>query len=131
MLGEGEWKTKKCGADYSGQWREVHLTIDANTLEIRAIEVTGNATGAALMLPCLLNQISEDECIANVSGDGVYDTKLCHEAVAQRGAQAIVPTRKNAKPWKDERTGAQARNAILTAMRCRGWTIWKKWTGYH
>jgi hypothetical protein len=58
MLGEGEWKTKKHGADYRCQWRKVHLGIDATTLEIRAIEVTDNATGDAPMLPCLLDQIA-------------------------------------------------------------------------
>ena len=40
FLGEGEWKCKKHGADYRRQWRKVHLGIDAQTLEIRAIEVT-------------------------------------------------------------------------------------------
>ena len=55
MLGEGEWKTRKHGADYRRQWRKVRLGIDAVTLEIRAIEVTDNATGDAPILPCLLN----------------------------------------------------------------------------
>lgn len=55
----------------------------------------------------------------------------CHEAIALRGAQAIIPTRKNGKPWKDHRTGAEARNAILHAMRHLGRRIWKKLTGYH
>jgi len=131
MLGEGEWKTKKHGADYRRQWRKVHLGIDAATLEIRAIEVTDNATGDAPMLPCLLDQIPAEESIASVSGDGAYDTKGCHEANAQRGAQAIIPTRKNAKPWKDQRPGAKARNAILAATRRLGRKIWKKWAGYH
>ena len=131
MLGEGEWKTKKHGADYRRQWRKVHLGIDAATLEIRAIEVTDNATGDAPMLACLLEQISVDETIASVSGDGAYDTKGCHEAIAQRGAQAIIPTRKNAKLWKDQRPGAEARNAIFHATRRLGRRIWKKWTGYH
>jgi hypothetical protein len=90
MLGEGEWKTKKHGADYRRQWRKVHLGIDATTLEIRAIEVTDNATGDAPILPCLLDQIPADEPVASVSGDGAYDTKGCHEAIAQRGAQAII-----------------------------------------
>ena len=131
MLGEGEWKTKKHGADYRRQWRKVHLGIDAATLEIRAIEVTDNATGDAPILPCLLDQIPSDEMIASVSGDGAYDTKGCHEAIAQRCAQAIIPTRKNAKPWKDQRPGAKARNAILATTRRLGRKIWKKWTGYH
>jgi len=131
MLGEGEWKTKKHGADYRRQWRKVHLGIDADTLEIRAIEVTDNATGDAPMLPCLLDQIDADEMIASVSGDGAYDTRDCHEAIAQRGAQAIIPTRRNARPWKDRRPGAAARNAILDGTRRLGRKIWKKWTGYH
>lgn len=120
MLGEGEWKTKKHGADYRLQWRKVHLGIDAATLEIRAIEVTDNATGDAPMLAFLLEQISVDETIASVSGDGAYDTKGCHEAIAQRDAQAIIPTRKNAKLWKDQRPGAEARNAIFHATRRLG-----------
>lgn len=131
MLGEGEWKTKKYGAHYRRQWRKVHLGIDAATLEIRAIEVTDNATGDAPILPCLLDQIPAEEIIASVSGDGAYDTKSCHEAIAQRGAQAIIPTRKNGKPWKDQRPGAKARNTILATTRQLGRTIWKKWSGYH
>jgi hypothetical protein len=131
MLGEGESKTKKHGADYRRQWRKVHLGIDAATLEIRAIEVTDNATGGAPMLPCLLDQIAADEPIASVSGDGAYDTRGCHEAIARRGAQAIIPTRRNAKPLKDRRLGAEVRNAILDATRRLGRKIWKKWTGYH
>ncbi|MEN3032949.1 IS5 family transposase, partial [Chromobacterium amazonense] len=75
MLGEGEWKTKKHGAEYRHQWRKVHLGIDAQTLEIRAIEVTDNAVGDAPMLPELLDQIPAGERIAAVSGDGAYDTK--------------------------------------------------------
>jgi len=131
ILGEGEWKTKKHGADYRRQWRKVHSGIAAATLEIRAIEVTDNATGDAPILPCLLDRIPVDESIASVSGDGAYDTKGCHEAIAQRGAQAIIPTRKNAKPWKDQRPRAKARNDILAATRRLGRKIWKKWSGYH
>ena len=131
MLGEGEWKTKKHGADYRRQWRKVHLGIDAVTLEIRAMEVTDNSIGDAPMLPNLLGQIPPEEAIASVSGDGAYDTKGCHEAIALRQADAIIPTRKNAKPWKTNRTGAAARNEILRATRRLGRTIWKKWSGYH
>lgn len=108
-----------------------HLGIDAATLEIRAIEVNDNATGDAPMLPCLLGQIPADEMVASVGGGGAYDTKDCHEAIATRGAQAIVPIRKNAKPSKDQRPGATARNALLVATRRLGRTIWKKWSGYH
>ncbi|RYE67456.1 MAG: IS5 family transposase, partial [Oxalobacteraceae bacterium] len=131
MLGEGEWKTKKHGADYRRQWRKVHLGIDAVTLEIRAMEVTDNSIGDAPMLPNLLGQIPLEEPIVSVSGDGAYDTKRCHEAIALRQADAVIPTRKNAKPWKINRLGAEVRNEILRATRRLGRTIWKKWSGYH
>ena len=70
ILGEGEWKMKLHGADYRGQWRKVHLSIDAQTLEIRAIEITDNAIGDAPMLPELLAQIPADEQLHSVSADG-------------------------------------------------------------
>lgn len=81
MLGEGEWKTKKHGAEYRRQWRKIHLGIDAETLEIRAIEVTSNSMGDAPMLPELLAQIPADQPLAFVSGDGAYDTKGCYCAM--------------------------------------------------
>jgi Transposase DDE domain len=81
FLGEGECKRKKHGAEYRRQWRKVHLGIDANTLEIRAIEMTDNSVGDAPMLPELLSQIPPDEALASVSADGAYDTKTCHGAI--------------------------------------------------
>lgn len=50
-------RPKKHRVDYGGQRRNVHLGIDATTLEIRAIEVTDHVTGDALMLSCLVDQI--------------------------------------------------------------------------
>ncbi len=61
MMGEGEWKVKKHGADYRRQWRKLHLGVDAQTLEIRAMEVTDNRTGDATRLPELLSQIPASE----------------------------------------------------------------------
>lgn len=131
FLGEGEWKRKKHGAEYRRQWRKVHLGIDANTLEIRAIEVTDNSVGDAPMLPELLSQIPPDEALASVSADGAYDTKACHAAIIERGAQAVIPPRKNGQRWKETLAGASVRNEALKACRRLGWRIWKKWSGYH
>ena len=131
FLGEGEWKCKKHGAEYRRQWRKVHLAFDARTLDIRAIEVTDNGTGDAPMLPELLSQIPPDEPIASVGGDGAYDTKACHAAIALRNAQAIIPPRKNARAWKGTQAGASSRNEALRACQRLGRRIWKKWSGYH
>jgi hypothetical protein len=108
------------------QWRKVHLGIDAETLEIRAVEITDNRVGDAPMLPELLKQIPSTEPLLSVRGDGAYDTKACYEAISSRQAAAIIPTRKNAKRWKENSAGAKARNETLAATEYLGRTIWKK-----
>ncbi len=131
MLGEGEWKRKKHGADYRRQWRKVHLAIDAQTLEVRAVGVSTSSVGDAPMLADLLAQIPESEAIGSVSGDGAYDTKGCHAAIAQRGAHAVIPVRRNGRAWREGPVGACARNEILRATQRLGRSIWKRWSGYH
>lgn len=129
--GEGEWFAKKHGPSKPRQWRKVHLGIDADTLEIRAIEITGSRVGDAPMLPELLNQIPDDQPIGKVSADGAYDTRGCHAAIAARGACAVIPARKNARPWLENTPGAQARNDTVRSTRRLGRTIWRRWSGYH
>jgi len=44
---EEEWFANKHGPSNPWHWRKVHLGIDADTLEIRAIKVTGSGVGDA------------------------------------------------------------------------------------
>ena len=53
-----------------GSRRRIHLGIDEETLEIRAVEITGSHVGDALVLPDLLNQIPEDQEIGSITADG-------------------------------------------------------------
>ncbi len=105
--------------------------IGEKTLEIRAEEFTTNDVGDAPMLPDLLNQIPPDQEIASVTADGAFDTRKCQDAIAARGAAAIIPPRRNAKPWKPYTAGAIARNEALRASKRFGRTIWRRWSGYH
>lgn len=129
--GEGEWFAKKHGPSKPRQWRKVHLGIDADTLEIRALEVTGSRVGDAPMLPELLDQIPTDQAIGKVTADGAYDTRGCHAAIAARSACAVIPARRNARPWLENTPGAQARNETVRTTRRLGRTIWRRWSGYH
>ena len=83
------------------------------------------------MLPELLAQIPADQDIASVTADGAYDTRKCHDAIAERGANAVIPPRKNAKPWKAITAGAVARNEALRASKYLGRALWRRWSGYH
>jgi hypothetical protein len=116
--GDGEWFAKKHGPSKPSEWRKVHLGIDAETLEIRAIEIMGSRIGDAPALPDLLNQIQDDQPIGKVTADGAYDMRACHTAIAARGAAAVIPPRKNGEPWKELTARATARNEALRSC-CR------------
>ena len=130
-MGEGEWSTRKHCASRPSQWCKLHLGIDAETLEVRAVEVTGSHVGDGPMLPKLLEQIPPEDPIGTVTADGAYDTRSCHAAIAARQATGVIPARRNGRPWKETTPGAQARNDILRASRRFGRAIWRTWSGYH
>jgi hypothetical protein len=129
--GEGEWNARKHGGSKRRVWRKIHIGIDEQTLEIRAAEFTTSDVGDAPMLPELIDQIPADQKIASVTADGAFDTRKCHDAIAARGAAAIIPPRRNGKPWKPDSPGAVARNEALRASKRFGRSIWRRWSGYH
>ena len=100
-------------------------------MEIRAVEITGSHIGDAPVLPDLLSQIPENQEIGSVTADGAYDTRKCHDAIADRGAYAVIPPRKNEKPWKTVTAGAAARNEALRASKYLSRAHWRRWSGYH
>ena len=131
VRGEGEWHARKHGGARRRVWRKVHLAVDESTLEVRAVEITGSGVGDAPVLLDLLGQIPEGEPIASITADGAYDTRGCRDAIANRGADAVIPPRRNAKPWKKDSPGAAGRNEALRAIKRLGRTIWRRRSGYH
>ncbi len=129
--GEGEWNARKHGGPKRRVWRKIHIGIDEETLEVRAVEVTSSDVGDAPMLPELLSQVPPDQEIASVTADGAYDTRKCHDAIAECGAHAVIPPRRNARPWKTITAGAVARNEALRASKYLGRALWRRWSGYH
>ncbi|UIZ95331.1 IS5 family transposase [Acinetobacter johnsonii] len=130
FLGEGEWKRKKHQPEYRRQWRKLHIGIDAETLQIRAIQLTTNNVSDSQVLGDLLDQIPQDEQIDSVYTDGAYDTKQCRQVIADRQAHAVIPPRKM-RNRKDTKTSSLERNELLRTVKRLGRTIWKNWSGYH
>ena len=87
--------------------------------------------GDAPLLPEPLDQIPPDREIGRVAADGACDTRKGHGASAGRGASAIIPPRRTAKPWKPDTAGAIARNEALRTSKRLGRTIWRRCSGYH
>ncbi len=123
FLGDGEGQARQHGPQGHHQWPKIHLAMDTATSDIRALEFTPSRDGDSPVLPDLLDQIPEDEPISTMTADGAYDTRRCHTA--------IIPIRKNGRPWKEDGPAAAARNDIFRTARHFERAFWKRWTGYH
>ncbi|WP_321793981.1 IS5 family transposase [Burkholderia pyrrocinia] len=131
VFGEGEWKVRKHGYSKRRTWRKVHLAMDAKTGQICAALMTHQDVGDADVLPDLLEQLPPDTSVDILGGDGAYDTKSCHAAIAARGGQPSIPPREGAMPWPETTPGAAWRNAAIDAIAKNGRREWKKASGYH
>lgn len=141
VYGEGEWKVRKHGWSKHRTWRKVHLGVSTSGPSkhlIAASEMTTNGVGDGdgQLLPKLLDQLAEelpDTPLADLFGDGGYDTRGCYEVIAAKGAQAIIPPQKNAKIWLHGNTKAPrlARDENLRRIRQIGRKGWKEEIGYH
>lgn len=130
VYGEGEWKARQHGVSKRRTWRKLHLGVDETTGEIVVAEVTTNDYHDSEILPSLLDGIEGE--IAQVSGDGAYDTFACHEAIAQRSAVATIPPRHDAQPCRpQEETPSHPRDQILQRIDQIGRAGWKQESGYH
>lgn len=127
--GEGEWLSRKHEPSKPWDWRQVQLGIDAEPLEIRAIEIAGGRGCDAPMLPDLQDQMPGEESIGIVTSDCAYDTHACHAAIAERGASTVIPPRKNGQPRKEHRAEEISRNEALRSCRRLDRAIWTRWTG--
>ena len=70
MAGDGEWQVRRHGPGRRRQWRLVHLAIDAETSDVRAVEFTSSHEGDSPVLPDLLAQVPAEEPIGTVTADG-------------------------------------------------------------
>jgi hypothetical protein len=83
LYGEGEWKVRLHGADRRRAWRKLHLLIDHTTHEALACSMTEQYVLGRRELPGLLRGVEGE--VAEVLGDGAYDTRDCHAAIHRRG----------------------------------------------
>lgn len=92
VYGEGEWKVKKHGADGKRRvWRKLHIAVDTSTHEIVAAELSLSNVTDAEVLPDLLKQTRRK--IIEISGDGAYDTRRCHDAIRVKHSIPLIPPR--------------------------------------
>jgi len=131
IFGEGEWKVRQHGYNKRRTWRKLHLGIDEKTQEIVASTLTNNDVHDSQELGKWLVQI--DEPIKPVSADGAYDIFECHQKILERGAEPVIPPRKDAienieDPQHPEIT---SRNQVVIKLKEQGSKVLKQESGYH
>lgn len=87
---EAEWKVKKHGTDGKKRvWRKLHITVNTNTHEIIASDLSLSTVTDGEVLPNLLKQTRRS--LFEVSGDGAYVTRSCYAASKVKGAIVLIP----------------------------------------
>jgi hypothetical protein len=131
VYGEGEWQVRCHGWSKRRPWRKLPVGVDEANGEIGAAAVTTNDLRDGQRLPELLDPIDAD--IAQVSGDGAYDTHACYTAISAPQAQAAIPPRRGARIWRHGNSKALplACDKNLRDIRGIGCAAWKQKLGYH
>jgi len=130
VYGEGEWKVRQHGWSKRRTWRKLHLAVDEATGEIVAAVASEAGVADADALPDLLGQVPGE--IRQGSTDGAYDKRHGYDALAERGAKAVIPPRRDAKSWQQGNCAGAPwqRDENLRALRRLGRRRWKRESGY-
>ena len=156
VYGEGEWKQRIHGKQKRRTWRKLHLGVDSDTGEIRAVSLTDNTSHDGSQVGPLLEETLSDTSEADTSGvntseadpseadpseadldavgaDGAYDTWDVYSAITDRGARPVIPPQKNAKIRKHGNCSGPPlpRDEAIRYIRGHGRKKWKRVSGYH
>lgn len=136
VFGEGEWKVRMHGAGKRRQWRKLHLAVDESSGLVLAQALTGKDCHDDTAFPELLSMAGTP--VRQVSADGAYDRERSRLAIAEAGAAAAIPPRKDAllaripeaargsPAWE----AANGRNLAVHALVRDGYSAWARESGY-
>lgn len=131
IFGEGEWKVRQHGQTKRRTWRKLHIGVNADNHFIEAAAVTTNNVKDSEILEDLLEQI--DDSISQVSADGAYDAHYVYNMIVNKGAQAVIPPRKDAviSQHGNCKGPPLARDEVIRSIKKLGLKRWKKESKYH
>jgi len=125
VYGEGEWKVRQHGWSKRRTWHKLHLGVDAASGQIVAAKGTKPTVRDDAVLGELLSQVPPEVQLAQVSGDGLYDSRECYRRLHERGAKASIPPCQGARLADlKQKPELEGRNANLQRI---AW--WRGWSG--
>ena len=116
IFGEGEWKMRTHGKQKRRTWRKYHVSVDPDSHEVTAVELTEANVHDCTMLSTLL---SAQKNIGNIYADGAYSFKQNFDAIADKGGKPFIPIRSGTCIVKEAPSkGEIARNQL---RHLEGW----------
>lgn len=131
LSGPGEWLVEKHGSRKRRSWRKFHISVDAGTGQIAAVELTPPEVDDASQVGPLLDQVTAP--VVALIADGAYDRISVYGAVSERHPEAavIVPPRAAAVPSDTAETAPTQRDCHLQAIAETGRMAWQRTSGYN
>jgi hypothetical protein len=128
ISGCGEWEEAKHGKGRRKEWRQLHIGVDEETLEIHASVLTDHLTSDPSQLLPLLDQVESE--VSVVKADGVYDQSPLRRAISSRGIKSVFPPRKDAVLSKDYINNPTQRDLDILKIEKHGRESWEYRSGY-
>lgn len=130
VFGEGEWKIRTHGKQKRRAWRKYHVSINPDSHEVIAVELTAANVHDGNVIPILL---CGQRNIGKVYADGAYTYKKSFDAIADVGGRPVIPIRSGTTLVKKEPSDGEAlRNQLLLDIwKAGGKSRWKKTSDYH
>lgn len=135
VYGEGEWKVRRHGWSKHRTWMKLHVALDADDQQLKAVALSTNAVDDAQAAETLVSEI--DTLIGSFTADGAYDKEKLRKALYQKAKQQdedilqCIPPRCNAVCDKAGRRHLQQRDDDIKAIRRLGRGQWKVLSNYH
>jgi hypothetical protein len=130
IYGEGEWKMRLYGKEKRRTWRKLHIAVDEKTHDIVMSLVTHSNANDAEVFPGLVPRGNMFQ-VAQITGDGAYDTLNCWFEATRVGAIPCFPSRTGAARHKPTDKGKRLRNHAIGYVRKSGLKKWKERSNYH
>ena len=127
IFGAGEWSETKHGLSRRRQWRKLHLSTNAQTLEIVESSLTDNQVGDSTQAVNHINTIEAP--INELMGDGAYDCHKIYDAVEAHedggNNSATIASRKKAVVSEHFPESATQRDAHVDFIDTHGRSAWE------
>jgi IS5 family transposase len=129
VYGEGEWKVRKHGAGKHRTWMKLHIAVNVENQQIKAVTLTTNAVDDASQAEPLLEQIGRP--VNSCAGDGGYDKDKFRKALHKHNIRQVIPPQHNAVLDKTKRAHRKERDEAINTIAAEGRIAWKKQQNYH